>query len=413
MASIEVPGVVLVPPVGASTVVVSDSAPEERKSLDDAVHLTPAEALSISRGLIPVSRSPIPSKHLSRFFYEASNTWNKSSFAELITCSNQGLVIAKGFLMRMYAFGSGLADISRAEADKLAKEVVDILLLESSERRAKSDPSDPDLMYVDYLLSSCCHKGLGMTRSERLSYEYALSSAKWHYAPAQNYLGYCHEKGVGTDVNIVEALRYYTLAAEQNHAAAQYNLGLYYKNSKSPMKDEKKAFSFFQKSAVQNNIDSQYFLGIFYQDGLGVEKSDSEAVVWFRRSAEQGCLWSQNSLGRCYKLGLGVPKSYEEGAKWYMTAAFADYSISQHNLAFCYKCGEGVEQSDRIALYWFERSANHGDKDAQYHAGMYHFHGANPMDDERLTLPGTHIGKGRKSPSGTSELILLQAVQFS
>lgn len=347
------------------------------------------EEEAATKGIITISKSPVSSEQLSLYFYEASNTWAKHSFDRLKECADEGLLLAKGFLMRMYAFGSGLAKQDTAMSIALAESIVPILKGESAYRRYLQSMREtfPDLIkesdvqelrFIDYLLSSCYHKGLGVECSESFSFSYALHSAALCYAPAQNYIGYCYEKGVGTDIDFGEALKHYHLAAEQQHAAAQYNLGLYYKNKKSAAWDEKKAFSYFLQSATQNNIDSQYFVGIFYQEGLGVEKSDQEAVQWFRRSAEQGCLWSQNSLGRCYKLGLGVEKSFSEGAQWYLLAAQAGYAISQHNLAFCYKCAEGVTHSDRVALYWFECSADRGDKDAQYHAGMYHLHGANP-----------------------------------
>lgn len=207
--------------------------------------------------------------HLAYLFYEAANTWNISAYKELQAHADAGHLLAKGFLMRMWAFGSGLVPkVDIAKATELSKDVYSYL--ESYLDTCVYDSKK----YIEYLLSSCYVKGLGVVKDDKMAFEYALRSAIRHYSPAQNFVGYCYEKGVGVDVNVAEGLKYYTLSAEQSHTAAQFNLGLYYKNAIGDAKDEAKAFEWFMRSAVQNNIDSMYFVGIFYQEGLGIPQSE-------------------------------------------------------------------------------------------------------------------------------------------
>lgn len=227
--------------------------------------------LSDAKSRTAESRSTVSDDHLAYLFYEAANTWNIPAYKELQAHADGGHLLAKGFLMRMWAFGSGLVPkVDTAKATELSKDVYPFL--ESSLVTCLDDAKK----YVEYLLSSCYVKGLGVAKDDKQAFEYAHRSAIRNYSPAQNFVGYCYEKGVGIDVNVVEGLRYYTLSAEQNHTAAQFNLGLYYKNAVGEAKDEAKAFAWFMRSAVQNNIDSMYFVGIFYQEGLGIPQSEGK-----------------------------------------------------------------------------------------------------------------------------------------
>eukprot|EP01042_Synura_sphagnicola_P017618 gene17618-22270_t len=102
----------------AAVTTASSSRPEMQAYEDDAARL----------GILTISKSPVSSETLSQLFYEASNTWNRDSYEQLKAYAEQGLLLAQGFLMRMYSFGSGLAKNDAAEAAAIAKVVVPILV---------------------------------------------------------------------------------------------------------------------------------------------------------------------------------------------------------------------------------------------------------------------------------------------
>ena len=88
-------------------------------------------------------------------------------------------------------------------------------------------------------------------------------------------------------------------------------------------------------------------------------KSQNFAVTDFdtlKRTAEGGNADAQNKLGERYSLGFGVAQNDAEAKKWYQRAADQGHADAQYHLGMKY----AIEQNDAEAKKWFHKAADQG-----------------------------------------------------
>ncbi len=73
-------------------------------------------------------------------------------------------------------------------------------------------------------------------------------------------------------------------------------------------------------------------------------------------------------LNRCVALDhFWYEKNYKEWFKGYLSIANeTNYALAECQVGYAYLQGIGTKKDIEKALYWTERSAEHGDRDAQY-----------------------------------------------
>jgi len=133
------------------------------------------------------------------------------------------------------------------------------------------------------------------------------------------------------------------------------------------------------KAAVASNEPKALFeVGKRYTDGSGVEKNLEQAATWYERSAESGFAPAQYIIGNFNEKGIGLERNPAKAATWYETAANNGNVIAMHNLAVLYATpGALSEQPDMATAFeWFKKAADHGVRDSQVNAGIFHTNGA-------------------------------------
>lgn len=112
-------------------------------------------------------------------------------------------------------------------------------------------------------------------------------------------------------------------------------------------------------------------VGDWYQAGLGEPKNLALATQWWQRSARLG------NTNASYRLGLMCQEQHQgklvsECFDWFEQAARQDHAEAQLILARWYSTQPGA---DTDAVKWLERSAELGNRDAQYLMGKRYAQG--------------------------------------
>jgi TPR repeat protein len=80
----------------------------------------------------------------------------------------------------------------------------------------------------------------------------------------------------------------------------------------------------------------------------------------------------QTILGDMYQHGRYVAQDYAEAVKWYERAANDGYGEAQYHLASMYGRGMGVERNEDLAKKWLTAAAEQGRLDACVRLGTPH-----------------------------------------
>lgn len=68
-------------------------------------------------------------------------------------------------------------------------------------------------------------------------------------------------------------------------------------------------------------------------------------------------------------------RQYQKCFDGHLELAMKEYPLAECQVGYFYLEGLGVERNVAKALYWTERSANHGDRDAQYNLAWFYEEG--------------------------------------
>lgn len=122
--------------------------------------------------------------------------------------------------------------------------------------------------------------------------------------------------------------------------------------------------------AKEGDAEAQFLLALMYRNGEGVNKDEKAALMWIQsihELAEKGDLKAQWLLGRKYQFGDNVPLNEERAFYWYEKAADEGYADAEFHLSRLYLRGNcGLEQSFELADYWLAKSVEHKHPEALY-----------------------------------------------
>ncbi len=208
---------------------------------------------------------------------------------------------------------------------------------------------------------------------------------------------YVHSYGVKKNDN--EALKWFSKAAKHGNAEAQNILGEYYTYSHSwerwfrlpseSVTDHKKAVKLFQASAKQGNSMALYNLGQYYENGFGgLEQNIEEAMKLYRAAAEQGNPQAMRRIGEVYLFDNDY-KNAILAEEWLKKAsALGDYDARKYLdnfFAIYYRYNNKSDKKeippDGESIIWYEKAAEQGNADAQFHLAQCYQHGLVPGRD--------------------------------
>lgn len=288
--------------------------------------------------------------HLGMKYAEGEGTTKDEASAVhwFSAAADQGSAEAQYMLGVMYADGRGI-DEDEAEAVRWLSKATDAGHGLAKLRKGAQE-GDADAQY---------RLGMHYSQNEREQLRWLKRAAAQGLTEAQISLAEIY----ATAKDEFAASEWYRHAAEQGHSTAQYELAMRYAEGRGVRVDVAQAVHWYRMAAQQDIANAQYQLGVLYANGNGVQRDDAEAVRWYRKAAERGHDDSQYSLGKMYAEGRGVEPNEAEAARWYQQAA---------------------DQGHALALRWLRRSAELGQRDAQYSLALVYSEGTNELVEESL-----------------------------
>lgn len=149
-------------------------------------------------------------------------------------------------------------------------------------------------------------------------------------------------------------------AAEQGVPEAQYRLGRHLEESG----DKAGAAKWVEKAAHQGHAPAQARLSFYFQIGRGVPQDHAAAFKWAQQAAEAGDAQGAYLMGLSHWQGYGVEKNGALALEWYLKAAAQHHAVAELQLGTFYADGTLVAADRDQARAWFQRSFDHGEKDA-------------------------------------------------
>ncbi len=112
------------------------------------------------------------------------------------------------------------------------------------------------------------------------------------------------------------------------------------------------------------------------------------------QQANRGNTDAMVELGKFFSAGSpAYPRNLEEARSWFEKAAQLGHADSQYHLAFMYQHGQGGEKDEAKAMQWFFESrknmevrASQGDAEGAFWVGMMYFKGEGTQEDKKLAF---------------------------
>ncbi|CAI2187363.1 7157_t:CDS:2 [Funneliformis geosporum] len=92
------------------------------------------------------------------------------------------------------------------------------------------DASNQDHILAQYYVGACYLYGRGITKNEKLAFEYFKIVAEKDFAAGQLHLGYFYEYGICIEKDLKKVIYWQEKAANYGNLIAIKNLGVYYRN---------------------------------------------------------------------------------------------------------------------------------------------------------------------------------------
>jgi uncharacterized protein len=390
------------------------------------------------------------------------HTDDPAFFKKKIALADGGEAGAQYLLGRMYGAGKGVVkDYSEAfkwlkqSADQCHPEAMFYLgsmyeygnLVDQSDEVAEQwylKSADLNVAIASFHLAEMYDQGRGNVLPNREPLNWYREAAENGHSKSQKIVGLHYYNNRLFDLRNVEiAFDWFRKAADQGDYMAQSQLAYMYSVGLGVELNDVEAAYWCHKSAQHGDSQSQYDLANLYANGFGVSQNYTEAAKWYRVAAKSGHSDAQLHLGKLYYAGMGVTKSYKYAAKWFRLAADQGEkdAIVQLGLMQLFGLGgveediETEEQIEKLAveghayaqvifaasmlsesenhgnydesLKWLHRSAEQGNKLAQFCLGYLHKEGDGvPFDEVKayvwLTL--SNCSKDELIEEQTSEL---------
>lgn len=147
------------------------------------------------------------------------------------------------------------------------------------------------------------------------------------------------------------------LLLESYNVLAIHDLGKLYSTDKLGEKDEEKSFAYYKK-ALERFMEIEPHSDFMFPyepkfEGQIMEPVDMRSYVWYR-------------IGKFHCYGLGTQQDYEKAFYWFEKSAEQGNKFAQYSFANLYYYGNGVEKNLEKAFEWYMRSAEQDQPYAAY-----------------------------------------------
>ena len=166
------------------------------------------------------------------------------------------------------------------------------------------------------------------------------------------------------------------LLSESNsgNILAIHDLGKLYSTDKLGEKNDEKSFSFYREAlhaftVIEPNADSMFPYEPRYE-GQNMKPVDMRSYVWYR-------------IGKMHCYGLGTEQNYEKAFEWFLKSAQEGNKFAQFSLANLYYYGNVAEKNLKGAFGWYMRSAKQGQPYAAYAVGNMYENGESAEKDKK------------------------------
>lgn len=195
-------------------------------------------------------------------------------------------------------------------------------------------------------------------------YEYAKEHTV--YSSCKMLLGIFYRYGIVAERNIDTALQYLEASAVKNNEIAQQALVSYFYNEEI----YDKTFYWCSKLSLLGDPYAPYLLGTMYEYGLGTAINLDEAYKQYKSAGENNIAESYNKIAQFYQDGKGTSKDIEQSVEWYKKSAELGDKYAQYSLGLLYENEEGIKDW-RQAVDYFEQAAEAELPEAQYKLSFY------------------------------------------
>ncbi len=265
---------------------------------------------------------------------------------------------------------------------------------------------------VNQTQSSLASKVMVTTETSTSELSQIKAKAQSGDKEAEYDLAHMYFNGIEVERDYEAAFKWFEASARQDYEYAQEMMALIYYSGYGVPQDYSKAKQWLDLLINKDNAKAQNLLATMYTYGQGVEQDHQKAVMLLRLAAEQSYKEAQFNLGLAYEKGRGVEQDYEQAFYWYYEAAkqsfppasakviqfnqrqSADKPITdkksveilamegnakaQTDLAGTFK---RTENNNAMAIFWYQKAAEQGFMEAQYHLGLlYHQDDTQPHD---------------------------------
>lgn len=180
------------------------------------------------------------------------------------------------------------------------------------------------------------------------------------------------------DNDTFQAEYYFCLAAESDHAPSQYQVGvLFMKSDSGKRKVLNRAINYLTKASQNGFIDAYVKLGDIYSAEKSVYFDINKAIAAYEKGSKAGSAEAQTKLGKLYENDKSPMYNMEKAIKYYRLACENGNPTGLSELGRFYYNGVSgyLQQNYNLAYEHLIKSANMGDKYAQYYVGLMKYFG--------------------------------------
>lgn len=193
-------------------------------------------------------------------------------------------------------------------------------------------------------------------------------NARNGYAPSQTLLGSVYAEGVLVDKNLPKAYELFVQAADKN-PTAKYNLAEMYNDGAVVKRDPSKALSLAKEAeeagavSAMSGLCSAYYRG----DAFGVASDLRVAYPYCYKAASYGDLPSMNRLGSIYIKAGNKASNNQKAVKWLRRSAEAGQREAQYVLGMLLLKGllDGIPANPKEGIRYLKQAAAQGHEEAK------------------------------------------------
>ncbi len=188
-----------------------------------------------------------------------------------------------------------------------------------------------------------------------------------HFAAMQ--MGFLCSLGRGVPQSYKASREWHSKAAENDKEPySLFVLGTYYWLGQGVIGDDALAIDYLTRAANLGEPVAGLNLGKIYLDGDEKLPPDGKLAQKFLEiGAKGGLVQAQVLLAKQYFFGWAdVAVDYEKSREFFLEAAKQNDPVAEYYLGRIYAEGRGVVVDLKTAFEWYQKSADHGDQDAEH-----------------------------------------------